>query len=96
MLFLLLLFFNKSDSSYVTKTRLFMSVLGCLKILFKEPDMLIKTMTKETSNRIMLKQFVEKALASSPIQTTYEELELEVCFTYHLSLIYFCTSFFHN
>ena len=54
--------------------------------------MLIKTMTKETSNRIMLKQFVEKALASSPIQTTYEELELEVClvqsFLYSFSLLF--------
>ncbi|XP_066913164.1 E3 ubiquitin-protein ligase HERC2-like, partial [Clytia hemisphaerica] len=65
-------------SMIVSKTRLYMSVLACLRILFKEPDLFIKTISREPANRLMLKELVEKALVSSPIQTTYEELELEI------------------
>ena len=80
----------------VSKTRLYMSTLGCLRILFKEPDLFIKTISREPANRLMLKELVEKALASSPIQTTYEELELEVIL-YFLNLnVVACSPYLHR
>jgi len=71
---------NLLDHSYVSRIRLYISVLGCLKILFKEPDLLVKRISKEQSNGMIFHQIIQKCLSSSPIQTTYEQLELEVYF----------------
>ena len=54
-----------------------MAALNCFKILFKEPDILLDTVN-ELTMRMAFYWITQKALSSSPLQTTFEALELEV------------------
>lgn len=65
------------DDMWVAYTRLYVLSLCCLKLLFNNPEILLKTMN-EQKNVSMFNKFMEKALSTSPIQTTFGDLELEV------------------
>ena len=70
-------FYPFLDSLFIHRVRLYILSLRCLKLFSKNSSMLSKVLN-ERSTRVMMDKLMTNALSSSPVQITFDDLELEV------------------